>query len=443
MSRSRGDPLWSPVSGDSLWLPVAEGGDRAPPLRSSASQASQAAFLVVLLISVPAGAQPQQEPHSPPPLLLISIDGFRWDYLDIFDAPNLESLARSGVRSAGLIPVFPTKTFPNHYTAVTGLYPQHHGIVGNVMSDPELGRFSLSDRRAVQDSRWWQGEPIWVTAEKQGVRTATCFWPGSEAEIGGVRPTHWLRYDSDFANTARVELVFEWLDLPAERRPRLLTLYFGAVDSAAHRTGPTSDETRRAVAEVDRMIGLLVAGLRERGLMANMHILVISDHGMAETPAGQTVFLEDYLDLTGYDISGATPTMFLRPPAGKETEALAALDRAHPRLRAIRSSDSPERWHFRRHPRIPPIIAMTDEGWNLRATRSPAAEPRGMHGYDPRLPSMHGIFIGHGPGLVAGRRTGEIEMIDIYELMCHLLGLDPAPNDGSLEAAGELLAAPR
>ncbi|MDX1382607.1 MAG: ectonucleotide pyrophosphatase/phosphodiesterase [Thermoanaerobaculia bacterium] len=371
------------------------------------------------------------------PLLLISIDGFRWDYLDTAEAPHLRQLADGGLRAERLLPVYPTKTFPNHYTAVTGLYPSRHGIVANVMNDPELGLFTLRNRDAVEDGRWWQGEPIWVTAEKQGVKAATCFWPGSEAEIAGFRPSHWRRYDAEFGNRDRVKLVFEWLDLPQPQRPDFLTLYFNDVDSAAHAYGPDAPETRAAIAAVDAEIGVLVAGLRERGLLDAMHILVIADHGMAATPSEQTVYLADYLELSDIEVTGGTPALLLRPPPERVDAVASVLADAHPHLRVLRTEDTPAAWHFRDHPRIPPLIAMVDEGWNLRPVRG-GTLPGGMHGYPPELESMHAVFIGHGPGLVKGR-TGPVRMIDLYELMCRLLDLDPAPNDGDPSRVEPLL----
>jgi predicted AlkP superfamily pyrophosphatase or phosphodiesterase len=395
----------------------------------------------LLLLAAAIFFVPCRAPASTPePLILISIDGFRWDYLHLYDTPNLSALARRGAHAQALVPVFPSKTFPNHYSAVTGLYPQHHGIVANAMHDSELGRFAIGDRKAVEDGRWWGGEPIWVTAEKQGIRAATCFWPGSEGEIGGVRPTYWRRYDTSFPDDERVDLIFEWLDLPVEQRPGLLTLYFSLVDSAGHDRGPGDPATAAAVREVDRLIGRLVAGLRERDLYERSHLVVISDHGMAETPPGQTVFLGDYVDLEGIVISGGTPTVFLDPPPARVDEIFEALQGAHPRLQVMRREQTPVSWHFRDHPRIPALIAVTDEGWNLRASRLEGRPARGMHGYDPRLPSMHGILITHGPRVATGVSIAQVGMVDLYNFMCRLLGLEPAPNDGDPAAVRPLLA---
>jgi predicted AlkP superfamily pyrophosphatase or phosphodiesterase len=394
-----------------------------------------------------AGAAQPLDAAAKLPLLLISIDGFRWDYFDLHPAPNLRRLAQEGVAARALVPIFPSKTFPNHYTIVTGLHADRHGIVDNTMADPELGRFSLGNRQAVADGRWWGGEPIWVTAERQGVRAATCFWPGSEAEIRGVRPTYWMEFDGALPGEERVRIVLEWLDLPAERRPTLLTLYWSDVDSAAHAKGPESAETAAAVARVDRWMGLLLDGLEQRGLDGRVNLLVTSDHGMAPTPAEQWVTLEDYVDLEGVEITGGTPGVFLRPPADRVETIREALDDAHPALEVWRREETPRRWHFRDHPRIPPLVVTVEEGWNVRAEReqaSPSGEaprppPLGMHGYDPKLRSMHGILIGQGPGLAAGRRVGRVENVHLYELMCRLLGIEPAENEGRLRAVRRLL----
>ena len=397
----------------------------------------------------PSRPPPSRPGTLPAALLLISIDGFRWDYLDRHPAPALRRLAAEGVAARSLIPVFPSKTFPNHYTIVTGLYPERHGIVDNTMADAELGRFSLGNRDAVSDGRWWGGEPIWVTAQRQGLFSATCFWPGSEAEIGGVRPTHWMKYDAALDGDERVRTVLGWLDLPAEQRPTLLTLYWSDVDSAAHRSGPDSPDVAAAIARVDGWMALLLEGLEQRGLYDRVNLLVVSDHGMASTPAAQTIYLEDYVDLQGVEITGGTPTLLLRPPPERVDGIRAALGRAHPALSVWRREQMPRRLHYRDNPRIPPLLVAADEGWNVRARHESAARegggeplspPLGMHGYDPRLPSMHGILIGRGPGLASKTRTGSIENIHLYELMCRLLAIEPAPNQGKASAVKRLLS---
>jgi predicted AlkP superfamily pyrophosphatase or phosphodiesterase len=258
-----------------------------------------------------------------PTVILISIDGFRWDYLEKAELPNFQRLIKTGVRARAMIPAFPTKTFPNHYTIVTGLYPEHHGIVANTMYDPEFdAKFSMSNRDAVKDGRWWGGEPLWVTAEKQGQISATLFWPGSEAEILGVRPTHWRVYDDDFPNAGRVDTVLAWLDLPAARRPTFLTLYFSDVDHAGHNNSLDSPEVKTAIQDVDALLGRLLAGLENRKIFARVNIIVVSDHGMAEAKSDQVIYLDDYLDLSQVEIVDWSPVVALRPRPGDKDKII-------------------------------------------------------------------------------------------------------------------------
>ena len=252
----------------------------------------------VLIFSLTILAQPKPIRDLRPTVILISLDGFRYDYLQRYRPPNLNALARTGVRARWMIPSFPTKTFPNHYTIATGLYPQNHGIVENNIYDPEFDAvFTLSDRAEVENSRWWLGEPIWVTAEKQGQRTASVFYPGTEAEIAGIRPTFWKRYDKEVSNEQRVETILSWLDLAAEQRPTLLTLYFSDPDDAGHAHGPISLETKRAVAKVDREVGSLIAGLRDRAILNQVNLVIVSDHGMASVNWRRAIRLDEMFDL--------------------------------------------------------------------------------------------------------------------------------------------------
>ena len=408
------------------------------------------AIALVACLSFPARPLLAQDTPaaSPTPLLLISIDGFRWDYLDRHPAPNLRRIATEGFEAKSLVPAFPSKTFPNHDTIVTGLYPEHHGIVDNTMIDPVLGRFSLSNRAAVADGRWWGGEPIWVTAQRQGLRSATFFWPGSEAEIGGMRPTYWMEYDTRVKGEDRVQRVLDWLDLPPAERPSLITLYWSDVDSAAHEYGPDSPENVAAIARVDAWMGLLLAGVEQRGLLDRINMIVVSDHGMASTPAAQNLYLEDYIDLEGIDIAGGTPMLLLWPPADRADSVRKTLGKAHPALTVWRRERTPKRWHFRDSDRIAPLLVAAAEGWNLRPRRDkpregqtePPAPPLGMHGFDPRLPSMHGFLIGRGPQLASRTKVGSVDNVHLYELMCRLLEIEPAANDGRLKPVAGLLA---
>jgi predicted AlkP superfamily pyrophosphatase or phosphodiesterase len=371
-----------------------------------------------------------------PVVLLVSLDGWRWDYLEKADTPNLRALAARGVRAESLIPAFPSKTFPNHYSIVTGLYPEHHGITSNTMVDQEIGeRFSMSAATA-RDRRWWGGEPLWVTAVRQGRRATSMFWPGSDVEIGGVRPNEWRVYDGGFPNESRVEQVLAWLSEPAGRRPSFITLYFSDVDSAGHDYGPSAPETFAAARRLDGLLGVLIEGIRARGLEEAVTLIVVSDHGMSQLSPDRRIFLDDYLDMLTVDMVDWSPVAQLWPRSGSPEVIYKALHGRHPALKVYRKQEMPAELHFSAHPRIAPVLALADEGWAI-TTRDRFAQLQaqgrvqaGDHGYSPAERSMHGLFIAAGPTLRRGLVVPPFENIHLYEFMCRILGLKPAKNDG-------------
>lgn len=367
-----------------------------------------------------------------PPVILISIDGFRADYLARGVTPTLSRLATQGVHGA-IRPSFPSKTFPNHYTLVTGLRPDRHGIVDNNMIDPKIPEttFVLSNKAAVRDARWWNdGTPIWVSAERAGIGSAVIFWPGSEAPIQGVRPSAWLPYDQSVSATARVDQVLAWLDAPAGERPGLIALYFDEVDTAGHHYGPASGEVARAAAVTDAAIGRLVEGLEARGLPANL--VIVADHGMAEVAAERAIYLEDLVsaDLGRPLALGAFMTYY--PAQGREAQAEAALLAEHEHMTCWRKSEIPARYHFGTHRRVPPIFCLPQTGWEITTRARVAKTPLkgGNHGFDPYSPEMAAIFIGHGPAFARGRTTPLTDNVDVYPLLAKLLGVTPEANDG-------------
>jgi predicted AlkP superfamily pyrophosphatase or phosphodiesterase len=382
----------------------------------------------------------------PSPVILISIDGFWTEYFDYGVTPTLARLAREGVRADAMRPTFPTKTFPNHYSIVTGLYAEDHGIVANNMWDPATGdRYSLGNRDAVTDARWYGGEPIWVTAERQGQRTAAMFWPGSEAPIGGMWPTHWVPFDDDSPNPARVDSVLAWLDLPEPERPAFLTLYYSDVDHAGHDTGIDTPELRAALAHVDSMIGLLVVGLEARGTLDDVNIIVVSDHGMTPTSPERVLFLDDYVDLDEAFVSDSDPVAALWPRDSSRIDAMAAALRAgSERWTVWRKPEIPERFHYRDHVRIAPIIVLADEGWSIASRRTfrPGRYTGATHGYDNALASMQALFVARGPAFKRGYVSPAFQNIHVYELMTHILGLEPAANRGSVDSVRMMLRRP-
>jgi predicted AlkP superfamily pyrophosphatase or phosphodiesterase len=384
-------------------------------------------------------------PHST--LLLISLDGWRSDYHTKTRVPNLRGLMDRGVRAEGLIASFPTKTFPNHYTLVTGLYPGHHGVVGNAMRDPRTGRvFTMSKREEVSDPMWWGGEPIWTTVQRAGGRSAAMFWPGSEAPIDGVRPSLWMPYRHEMPNDERVDRVLSWLDLPARERPSFLTLYFSDVDGAGHSFGPNSAELVRALEVVDASLGRLLGGLERRGIADSVNIIVTADHGMAETSRQRVIFIDDFVTPADGELVDLNPTVALWPRRGREEAVYRKLVSAHPRLSVYRRSETPEHWQYRDHERIAPIVGVADEGWSVMRKASVvdafARSIRrigGNHGYDPHVASMQALFVAAGPAFRSGTVVPAFENVHIYELMCRVLGVPPAPNDGNRTVAARFL----
>lgn len=372
------------------------------------------------------------------PLLLISIDGLRVDYLGRGDTPNLDRLAAQGVRADGMIPSYPALTFPNHYTLVTGLRPDRHGVVHNTMREEGLGDFKVSDKVAGADGRWWQAEPIWVSAEKAGLASASWAWPGSAAEIGGVRPTRWRPYDESVPMAVRADEVAAWLNEPAATRPRFAALYMEPVDSAGHAHGPGSAQARAALRDVDAAIGRLTGALAATGMLDRINLIVVSDHGMASVGPGHVIQVEDMVPMEDAVVISIGQSVGITPRPGREQATEQRLLGRHDHYECWRKQELPARWHYGRNPRVPPIVCQLDEGWDAlpaaAAAQRPADATRGSHGYDPALPSMRAAFIAHGPAFRQGGRIPAFDNVDLHPLMLHLLGLPPAAaTDGRIQ----------
>ena len=369
-----------------------------------------------------------------PYVVLVSFDGFRPDYLRRFDTPHFARLAARGARADGLVTVFPSVTFPGHYSIATGLYPEAHGIVGNRFYDPQRDdEFDFRDDDDPGDGSWWGGEPIWVTAERQGMVTAAFFFPGTEADIGGVRPSRWRPYDSGVPNAERVAQVLAWLALPAGERPHLITLYFSLVDSAGHDLGPNAPGMRRSVEAADGLLGRLLDGVDALPHAARVALVVVSDHGMAAPDPDRLTVLPDVADLRGVRLVAAGPAMSVH--VGEPARSRALRDELNAGLthaRAYLRADIPARLRVRGSPRIGDILVIPD-GRGLVGFRRVVERVRlllrpGMHGWDPQLPEMHGIFLAAGPGIAAGVALPPVEAVDVYPLVAHLLGLTPHPG---------------
>lgn len=373
-----------------------------------------------------------------PIVILISLDGTRPADLETFKPPTLIQLAKEGVYATRLNPTFPSLTFPNHYTQVTGLYPQNHGIVNNTMDDPSIpGRFSLSNGPVMRDPRWWKGEPIWTTVEKFGILAGTMFWLGSDVEINGDRPTYYKSFDGTMPALNRVQQVLQWLDLPEAQRPRFLTLYFDEADSAGHKFGPGSPQVGKALQEIDAAIKALGAGLQDRKLLDRTNLIIVSDHGMTSTPSNRAIRIDQLSNVRPEEVINGGGLMGLLPKSkARLNELYNQLKNAHPAMKVYLKEEMPEEYHYRDSVRIPPLLLVAEDGYYITGR---AAFNVGSHGYDPKLQSMKAIFIGYGPSLIKKKTVPEYETLDIYELIAMILNVQPAKNDGSFERAAKVV----
>ncbi len=376
-----------------------------------------------------------------PVTILVSIDGFRADYLNRGITPNLSRLAADGA-SAAMRPSFPSKTFPNHWTLVTGLVPDRHGIVANSFTDPTHPgeRFTM----ASDQPYWWNAaEPLWVTAEKAGIPTATMFWPGSNVAwggtlqadahrsvTGGTRPHDWQQFNSAVSDRQRVDAIIDWLRRPAATRPRFLTLYIDEVDIAGHDVGPDAPGVNAAIAKADQAIGQLLAGLAELRQPANL--VIVADHGMAATSSDRVIALDQLSDPADYELTDDGPFASLRAKPGREAALEAHLLGRRGHMTCWRKSEIPARLRYGRNPRIAPYFCLADAGWMIEAKPPEKPFAGGMHGYDNADPTMAALFIANGPAFRPGVRLAPFDNVDVAPLLRDLIGLPPGQGlDGS------------
>ncbi|AEI38397.1 MAG: ectonucleotide pyrophosphatase/phosphodiesterase [Zymomonas mobilis subsp. pomaceae] len=394
-------------------------------------------ILLLFILSVPAflsdrAVAASSYPKNKTPLILISIDGFRADYIKRGVTPHLLALANNGTYAKIMHPSFPSITFPNHYTLVTGLYPDHHGIVGNTMDDMAIkpdDHFKMSDHQAVVDHRWWdEAEPLWVTAEKQGIVSATMFWPGSEADIHGIRPEMWRRFNGHVPFSERVDQVISWLDYPSSHRPQFVTLYFENVDHIGHVYGPDSPEMNENLTKVDQAIGQLVQELTHRHINANL--VIVSDHGMAATASDRAIILNKVIPSSRYRLITSGAYAGIEPAAGQD---ISALFRHHDHMQCWPKNQIPPYLHYGHNPRVPSVICIADVGWSIIGSENAMGHiHRGNHGYDNMTPEMGALFIANGPAFKRHAVIDTMDNIDVQPLVAHVLGVKIAKGDSNI-----------
>ncbi|MBB6142501.1 alkaline phosphatase D [Silvibacterium bohemicum] len=381
----------------------------------------------------------QQQKHY---VVMVSLDGFRYDYAKKYGAKHILALGEEGASAPdGMIPAYPSLTFPNHYTLVTGLYPEHHGIVANRFYDPaRKATYALGDAQSVTDGSWYSGVPLWSLAEKQGMRTACFFWPGSEAEIAGERPSYYLRFDDTIDEKKRIDQVIAWLRLPDAQRPHFITLYYANVDHAGHEFGPDTPQVAEAVKHVDELIGRLHADLD--ALHLPIDLIVVSDHGM-ERVQGSWINLDKYVSLDGFETAGS---LLYAPSEAEANRVYQKLKSADASFTVYRRDKVPAYLHYNSNPREGDPVIVPNGPFMIRAN-APAAgredhpPTAGAHGYDPfQMHSMRAIFFAEGPDIKRGIALKPFENINVFPLVTKILGLENPPIDGSANVLSGVLA---
>ncbi|BDX38871.1 alkaline phosphatase family protein [Tenuifilaceae bacterium CYCD] len=366
-------------------------------------------------------------------VLLISLDAYRWDYPDVFNTPSLRKLASEGVKAKSLISCYPSKTFPNHYSIATGLHPDHHGIVNNSFYDEKLGYYALGDRKSVENGAFYLGEPIWITAQKQGVKCASYFWVGSEAPIQGMQPTYWKKYSKKTTFEDKIDTVIHWFSLPEDQRPHLVTFYHYQPDWTSHDFGPLAKETRAVAEQLDSLIGVFMDKLRELPIASKINVIVVSDHGMADISNDRYINLSDNLSKDWFSvISGGNPVYSLQPKPEFYQEALEKLKKID-HLKVWERNDIPKRYVYGTSSRVNDILIEADLGWSVAWVDDKERFNGGTHGYDNMLPEMQGIFFAKGPAFKQGYIHESFMNIDIYPIISKILGIQPAKVDGNID----------
>ncbi|HPN36822.1 MAG TPA: ectonucleotide pyrophosphatase/phosphodiesterase [Melioribacteraceae bacterium] len=373
-------------------------------------------------------------------VILVSFDGFRWDYLNRNLTPTLENVINNGVRALSLRPCFPSKTFPNHISIATGMHPQNHGIISNSFENPFTNE---NYGMRTTGSKWYNGEFIWETLERNGIKTASYFWPGSEIEYSERRPSLYKKYEHYFPYYNRIDSLIAWLSLPEEKRPHFLTVYFDATDTYGHKYGPNSPEVNKTIQSLDTLSSYLLKRLDEIGMGDKVNVIFLSDHGMTEIGDDKFINIEDIVKGYSVELQNDGPVMMISTKPENRDEVYELLKKQK-NFSVYKKEEMPDYYNFNKHPFINDLVLVADLGYSLLDNKSikKASEydGKGNHGFSNNELDMHGIFIAKGPAFKKGFKTGTVWNIDIYPLICKIFGIFPRSNiDGKSERIEFLL----
>ncbi|MFN2440594.1 MAG: ectonucleotide pyrophosphatase/phosphodiesterase [Chitinophagaceae bacterium] len=377
-----------------------------------------------------------------PYVIIISADGFRYDYAKKYNATNLLRLGDRGVQAKSMIPSFPSVTFPNHYTIATGMYPAHHGLVYNEFYDRnKKASYSMYNRKAVEDGSWYGGLPLWVVAEQQEMISASYHFVGTEASIQQTSPTYWYKFNDKTNIDYRIQKVVDWLQLPAELRPHLITFYMSEADHAGHDYGPDSKQTEKAVQFIDEAIGKMTKRVNALGLPVNF--IFLADHGMATVDTATKINIRSMIDTSRFIIHGGSSSLHLYAKTRADIRsAYDALKKKENGFTVYLREEIPSKWHYDKTedrfdrigdifivPQYPKVLSSWWGGIDL-----------GAHGFDPSMKEMHASFYAWGPQFKKGKTISSFENVHIYPMVCRLLGLKYTHKiDGKLEVLKKVL----
>jgi predicted AlkP superfamily pyrophosphatase or phosphodiesterase len=391
-----------------------------------------AAFLIILFAAL---SYSQSQPY----VILISFDGYRWDYVNRGITPNVNSLIGDGAKAVSFKPVFPTKTFPSHISIVTGMYPENHGIIFNEFNDKfHNSNYNTRDSVQLRNSRWYKGEAFWETARRQGIITASYFWPSSDLDLDDRNPEYYYHYVHKRPYEDRIKGVLEWLQYPYDKRPHFITMYFDLTDGVGHRYGPNSPEINMAISSLDSTLGNLLSGLEEIQMRDSVNIILVSDHGMTEVHFEKIINVEEILDGYQFVHSNSGPVMMISADGGDIEKIYSLLEKNENHYKVYLKNDIPPYYHFSKSPMISEILLVAEMGWAVITNKNlkwmKPEKYNGNHGYNNHHLDMHGVFIAAGPQFKNNYKTGTINSLDVYPLLCKIFNIIPNNNiDGKLE----------